>query len=219
MRESVFGEVCQYARPRLDEDDPRRLGIEAAKVARQRPPRDLRQRARELDARWAAADHHERRPGPLRLGRGLELGRLERTQDPTADVQRVADSLQSGRVRRPFVVAEIGVGHPGRHDEVVVVEVAIFEEDALLLHLDPLDDAHEDRDVALPPEQLADRRRDIGRGERRGRHLIKQGLEQVMVALVDQRDSDARRVQFPGRGQPPEAAPQDDDVSLMFPQH
>ena len=219
LARQLLGEGPQDARPGLDEDDPGRLGIEPAKVAGQRPPGDLRQRARQLDAGRAAADHDERGPGPLGLGGGLELGRLEGAQDAPADVQRVAHGLQSGGVGRPLVVSKVGVGHPGRDDEVVVVEVSVLEEDALLLHLDALDGPHEDRDVALAPEQLADWRGDIRGGERRGRHLVEQGLEQVMVALVDQRDADPRDVQLTGRGQATEAATQDDDVGLLFPQH
>ena len=185
MLRQLLGEVHQDARAGLDEDDPGRLGIEPAKIAGQRPPGDLRQRAGQLDAGRTAADHHERRPGPLGLGVGLQLGRLEGAQNAPPDVQRVAHCLQSRRVRRPLVVSEIGVRHPGRDDEVVVVEVTVLEQDALLFHLDPLDGAHEDRDVALAPEQLADRRRDVRGGQRRGRHLVEQRLEQVMVALVD----------------------------------
>jgi len=56
-------------------------------------------------------------------------------------------------------------------------------------------------------------------GERRGRHLVEQGLEQVMVALVEERDANAGNVQLPGRDQAAEAAAQDDDVGLLFPQH
>jgi len=40
-----------------------------------------------------------------------------------------------------------------------------------------------------------------------------------MVALVEERDANAGNVQLPGRDQAAEAAAQDDDVGLLFPQH
>ena len=43
-------------------------------------------------------------------GIGLGFGALEREQHAAADRERVVERLQAGRVRRPFVVAEIGVG-------------------------------------------------------------------------------------------------------------
>ena len=44
------------------------------------------------------------------------------------------------------------------------------------------------RHVRLVPEHPADRRGDVGRAERGGRHLVEQRLEEVMVRAVDDRD-------------------------------
>ena len=50
----------QHGAARLDQQDARRRGIDVAEVARQRLPRDLRERAGQLDAGRAAADDDER---------------------------------------------------------------------------------------------------------------------------------------------------------------
>ena len=57
-----------------------------AKVARQRAPGDLSQRTRQLHAGGAAADHDECGPGAPCLGTGLQLGGLERAQNPAPHV-------------------------------------------------------------------------------------------------------------------------------------
>ncbi len=53
-------------------------------------------------------------------GSSLALGRFEGVKDATADLQGVADALESRGVGFPFVVTEIRMRHAGRHDQVVV---------------------------------------------------------------------------------------------------
>jgi hypothetical protein len=60
----------------------------------------------------------------------------------------------------------------------------------------------------------SDRGGDVARGECRGRDLVQQRLEQVVVVLVDQRDVDRRAVQRPRSAQSPEAAADDDDARV-----
>ena len=67
-----------------------------AEVARQGLPRDLGQRAGQLDARRAGTDDHERHPGPPPRIVGLALGDLERHQDPLPDAQGVFQALEPG---------------------------------------------------------------------------------------------------------------------------
>ena len=90
------------------------------KSCTQRLPRDLRQRAGELDAGRSAADDDERQQAPLRVGIGLALGRLERQQHPPPDLERIVERLQPGRARRPLGMAEVGVRRAGGDDQVVV---------------------------------------------------------------------------------------------------
>ena len=55
-----------------------------------------------------------------RSGSRLSFGPLEREQYLAADRDRVLDALESRRMRRPFVPAEIAVAGAGREDQPVV---------------------------------------------------------------------------------------------------
>ena len=110
----------KHARGGLEQEHPRALGVDVAEVVRERVPRDLGDRAGELDAGRAAADDDEREQRPLLLRIALALGRLERDQDPPPDLERVLDALEAGRDRRPLVVPEVRVRRAGREDEEVV---------------------------------------------------------------------------------------------------
>ena len=72
----------------------------------------------------------EGHPLPAPVGICLALRRLERDQDPAPDLRRVVDGLETRRVRRPVVVAEVAVPGAGRDDQRVVREVeAVTEPD------------------------------------------------------------------------------------------
>ena len=68
--------------------------------------------------------------------------------------------------------------------------------------VDGSDLAHEHRSVALVAQDVAQRGGDGRRGEAGGGHLVEQGLEEVMVAAVDERDVHGRLAQ---RAHRPEA--------------
>jgi hypothetical protein len=100
----------------------------------------------------------------------------------------------------------------GRDDEVVVRDLALVEHHGATRDVDVLHVRHPHLDVPLIAEHVPDRRRDVGGRERRGRDLVEQRLEQVMIATVDQRDANRRTPQCAGAAQPGEAAAQNDDV-------
>src|SRR5262249_57534959 len=54
-----------------------------------------------------------------------------------------------------------------------------------LLRIDSAHFFHQHGGIALRPQDVTDRPGDIRRRERRGRHLIEQGLETMMVLPVD----------------------------------
>ena len=57
-------------------------------------------------------------------------------------------------------------------------------------------------------EDPADRRGDVGRTERGGRHLVEQGLEQVVIGAVDDRDlAPALAASARAAARPPKPAP------------
>ena len=187
--------------------------------SRQRLPRHLRQRPGEFDPRRPAADDHERHPRPPPGFIRLALGDLERHQDLLPDVQRVPQALQARRMLGPLVVAEIRVGRARRDDQDVIIEAAVGQQEPLAgdIHAGGL--GQHDGDVRLMPEDPPDRRGDVGGAERGRGHLVEQGLEQVVVRPVHDRDPHRRTSQPAHGGQAAESAADDHDVRSLGPWH
>jgi hypothetical protein len=110
----------QHAVGAFDQHHPRSRRVHAPEFALERVARDLRERARELDAGRAAADDDEGEPGRALRRVGLALGALESGEHARADVERFVEGLQARREGRPGVVAEIVVDRAAGDDEVVV---------------------------------------------------------------------------------------------------
>ena len=89
----------------------------------------------------------------------------------------------------PVVVAEIGMGRARRHDQDVVIDEPSASTTRFSRHVDGRGVGQHHRDVRLMAEDPADRRGDVRRAERGGRHLVEQRLEQVVIGPVDDRDS------------------------------
>jgi hypothetical protein len=64
----------------------------------------------------------------------------------------------------------------------------------------------------LPTEDPADGRRYITRRQARGRDLVEQRLEQVIVVTIDDRDGEPRSRQLLGRRKPAETCPDNHDM-------
>ena len=181
--------------------------------------RGSKRRKSRASARGTAAHDDERRLSAPLLDRRLQLRRLEGTQDAAPDVEGVAEGLEAGRVSRPLVVAEVRVSHSGRDDQVVVVDVAPGHDDALLLDLDALHARHQWGLVRVPPQELANGRRDVRRCEARRRYLVQQRLKPVVVARIEQRHADAARRERARCGEAAEADSQNHDVRLFLLKH
>ena len=185
----------EQSRAGLDEVNLGRLRADTPELPAQRVPGYLDHAPGELDAGRAAADDREAQPVGARHRIGLELGTLERGENPPAQVERVLERLEAGRVACPVVVAEVAVRGAARDDKKVVLEALAACLDRARDHIDGAHLVVEDRDVFLPAEDLPQRRGDVGRGERCGCHLVEQRLEQVMVAPVDQDHVDVRALE------------------------
>ena len=111
---------------------------------------------------------------------------------------------------RPLVVAEVRVRRAGGEHEVIVGDPAVPGADAVLRGVDLLDLGQQHLDVVLPTEDAAERRGDVGGGQGGGGHLVQQGLEEVVVAAVDEQHVDVGAVQRL-RGSQPGESPSDDD--------
>ena len=150
-------------------------------------------RAGQLDAGGAAADDHEGEPRALRRRIALALGGLEGQRMRLRISSASSMVLRPGRERRPLVVAEVGVRGAGGDDEVVVVDGSPSSRmHAPSGRVDGGGLGEQHLGVVLLAHDAADRLGDVGRVERRGRHLVEQRLEEVVVAAVEQRDAHRR---------------------------
>ena len=163
---------------------------------------ELGQRAGVLHAGRAAADDHERQPLRL-LHRIGALGRpLQARQDVVAQPHRLVEGLHADGPLGQLRIAEIGVGAAGGQDERVVGDrVAAGHRHRPGLEVDAGHPGLAEPDVAGTAEHRPERIGDVGRVEQRGRHLVQQRREQVVVAGVEQEDVDVGAVEGPGAGQ------------------
>ncbi|MDB5217598.1 MAG: hypothetical protein JWO86_5525 [Myxococcaceae bacterium] len=183
----------QDARTGFDEDHLRLARVDGAEVTSEDEVRQLGDRARELDAGGAAADHREREELAPRAHVGLALGAFEGEEHAAADLERVLEVLQSGRMDLPVVVTEVrGLRADREHEPVVREGLVRFVSDVNgpRLEIDARDVTEHDAHVGIAGEDAADGRCDLGGGEARHRHLIEERLEEVVVGAVDQRDLD-----------------------------
>ena len=163
-------------------------------------------------------DHEGQQVVDVLAAQSAELGHLEGTEDPPAQLQGVVDGLHAGGELGEVVVAEVGLGGPGGDQERVVrrhrLAAQHLGDHEPPLEVDLGDLAEQDLGVLLPAEDLAGGRRDLALGEDAGRHLVEQRLEEVVGRLGDHRDVDCRAAQRLGAEEPAEAGPDDDDPVL-----
>ena len=100
----------------------------------------------------------------------------------------------------------------GRGDGVIVGKLAVGRADEARGDVDRLHFLGHDLDVFVFGENGADWRGNVGRRERGGGDLVEEGLEEVVVSLVDDRDPNGQLRQSAYCVQPAETSPDDDDV-------
>ena len=127
----------------------------------QRLTRDLSDRPRQLNAGRSAADDDERQEARPFGGIDVAFGDLIREQHPPPDLQRIVQRLETRRELRPFRVAEVRVRRARRDNQVVVVEMALVEVDALRVGVDALRIGEQDSRVLLMTQNPTDGRCDI----------------------------------------------------------
>ena len=146
----ILGIGRQDPWPRLHENHPGGAGVDAPEVAAKRVPRDLRERSRHLHSGGSAPDDHEGEPAAALLVVRLALGPLEGEKGAAANLQGVVEGLEPGRETSPRLVAEVGVGGPGRHHQVIVGDLRVGEHHAPALGVDRGDVGQENGRVPLP---------------------------------------------------------------------
>jgi hypothetical protein len=157
---------------------------------------ELRERTGELDAGGTApGDHEAQRPvvGRARSGR-RDRRLLEALQHRVAQQGRLGERLQSERMLGDSGHTEV-LGDRTRCDhEMVVGDLRrVTEPHGMTGRVDGDDLTESDLDL-LASQDRAQRDADVLRLQSRGRDLVEQRLERVMVPTVDQRDA---RVEVP----------------------
>ena len=107
---------------------------------------------------------------------------------------------------------EVGVPGAGRDDQVVVRDRFPIRDDRPRRVIEAAGLRQQHLHVGLPPQDPPNRRGDVGRRQRRGRHLIKQRLKQVVIVSIDDRDADGRRGERSRRVETAEPAADDDHM-------
>ena len=190
----ALAEGWEDAWPRFDQDHPRELGVDVPEVARQRESAHLAQGPGEFDASRPAADHDEGQQSAAAFGVGFPFGLFEGTEHATSDLGGLFQGLQPRGVFLPVVVPEVRVARPAGEEQRVVVDFPGPGDDAPMGQIDAVDLFLTDVDVLVSREKTANRRGDLGGAESGHRHLVEEGLEQVVIALVDEGDLDLRNV-------------------------
>ena len=191
----ALGEVVrkrrEHARRRLEQHDARLRRIDPPEIPLHRGAADVGNRAGQLDAGRPAADDDEGQIGALCAGIALVLGALEGDQHAAPHLRRLLERLQPRREFLPLGMAEVAVASAARENQIVERDFVAFAGHDLLLEIDAVNVAEMNLDIRRAPELHADRHGDVGRVEARGRDLVEQRLEQVMVAVIDEDDAKA----------------------------
>ena len=215
LRRQPLGERRQQPGRRLDQQHPRVGRIDVAELPLHPLPRQFGDGAGQLDTGRPAADDDERHVLFLEIRIVGVLGALESDQQPAADRRRILDLLEAGGQILPLVAAEIAVPRAGGENQVVVGYPRVFHDHRLVRGVDVGDPAEQDPHIGLAAEDLADGRGDVRRRQRRGRHLVEQRLEQMVVVPVDQRHPARGIAEGARRRDAGEPGPHDDHVGQV----
>ena len=107
---------------------------------------------------------------------------------------------------------KIGMLGTSCDEEMIVGNAAAFGDHFSACRIDSRNFRQNHFGVPLPTEDAADRRRNITRRQARGRDLVEQRLEQVIVVAIDDRDVERRFRQLLGRRKPTETCPDNYDT-------
>ena len=212
LRRKNGAKRCQRRIAAIEQQDPCLPRLDMAELGAQRPGRQFADLPGQLHPGRPGTDQREREPaGPLR-GVAGRLGHLERPEHAAPDGQRVSQRLHAGREGGELVVPEVGLLHAGGHDQEVIAVLGLAAERPGGQHAAApgIDTGHLRQfavDVAVVPEQVAQRSGDLSLGQDAGRALVQQRLEQVVLGAADEGHLDRRAPQRPDGEQAGEAPP------------
>ena len=202
------------------------LGLGQVPVAAGRGAHEVVDLGHRLDAREAAAGHDERQQRAAHLRIALDVGLLERVDEPVPYGERVAEVLERERVLGEAVLAG-EAGHVAqRDDEMVEGQIPVLRAEpgghrhAPTLEVDLLDRARVEVRGRAEPADRGDR---VEEADAPRDHFRQHGLEDHVVLAADQPQLHrplaqlAREALLEGeRGvHAAEAAPQDQDACRL----
>ena len=214
-------ELLQDSVAGFDEHDLGFAGIERAELAAH-VMRDLGNLTGHLHTGGATTDDHERQPGrpPLRIG--FELGRLERPENPSPDLESTFERLQIRGWHPPVVMTEVVVLGARGNDECVVrqrlgggLAGSLPQPYQASVEIDVAHLGEQDGDVCVTAKDAPQRIGDLRRRQRAGRHLVSQRLEQVEVASIDEGDVHRKPGEVQRGLDPAKPAADDDDSGAI----
>ena len=118
----ISGEETRLA---FDENDTRLRRIDVAKVSGHCVAGDFRDRSGHFNASRAAADDDEIHRRSARCFIWRFFGIFERQENPSAQLDRVLETFQSGSKFLPLVMPKVGMSGAGGDDQIVVIDFQI----------------------------------------------------------------------------------------------
>ncbi len=159
-----------------------------------------------------AADDHERQVILPQIEVAGPFGLFERQEDAATNLRGLLQVLEARGELLPFVVAEVRVLAPQARISESYSNVPKSATTRFRSEMDGRHFSLQDANIRVLREDAADRSGNLRGTESGRRHLVQQGLKQMMVPPVDERHLDLRRgAKLFGRVQPSESAPDDDD--------
>ena len=221
LPESWSPKVARGSLAPVHQDHPHRGGLEGAELPSQATGGQLADLTGQFDPGGPGPDHHDGQPTLFLDGVGHQLGHLEGTEDAAPELEGVVEGLHPGSEEGELVVPEVGLGHPGGHDQAVVGILdrhpaghGGVDDPALEVEAGHLGQLHPH--VLLPAHDVPQGRGDLARRQHPGGRLVEEGLEEMVIAAVDQCHVDRFASEEAGGRKAPEPAADDDHPMTAF---
>ena len=197
----------------LDEEDAEVGRVDAAEVGLEGAADEIGEGSGEFHAGGAAADDDDGHEAAAFVGIGGAFGAFEAGEDAAADGLGVLEGFEPDGVGGPFVFAEEGGVGAGGEDEGVEGVGVFGGAGRVGVAVDGGDVVEEDGDICGGGEDAAEGAGDVGGGEGGGGDLVEEGLEEVVVAPVDEGDGETGVIgEFLGAGEARESAADDENL-------
>jgi hypothetical protein len=216
FRGKIFRIGAEDAWSTFQQDDASFFGTNAAEIVTQSFLGNFGECAGEFEPSGAGTHDNEREPGARFGFSGGAFGAFERVEQLVADGGGFFDGLQAGSHVAPLVVAVIrSLRAGGNQKRVVREDRAVAQDNVLGNRIEVHGFAEQDFGVFLTAEHSAKRRGNFSRGERASGHLIKERLEKMEVAFIDESDLRVGALQGLRRDKAPKASTEDDDAMFV----